>query len=59
MQALLTLMDSPLNKAGYLQVYVRTESGILIEINTSLRELPTVYPISLAQQNFALFISNN
>ncbi|KAH7938647.1 hypothetical protein HPB51_028835 [Rhipicephalus microplus] len=32
-QCLLMLFDSPLNRAGLLQVYVRTEKNVLIEIN--------------------------
>lgn len=30
-------MDSPLNKAGLLQVYVRTAKNVLIEINPQIR----------------------
>jgi len=29
---LLTLLDSPLNKAGKLQVYIHTEKNVLIEV---------------------------
>uniref|UniRef100_A0A023F8U3 18S rRNA (pseudouridine-N1)-methyltransferase n=1 Tax=Triatoma infestans TaxID=30076 RepID=A0A023F8U3_TRIIF len=36
-QCLLMLMDSPLNRAGLLQVYVRTEKNVLIEINPQTR----------------------
>jgi len=36
-QCLLTLLDSPLNKAGLLQVYIHTARGILIEVNPSVR----------------------
>ena len=36
-QCLLMLMDSPLNKAGLLQVYVHTEKNVLIEINPHTR----------------------
>ncbi|EUC67482.1 ribosomal RNA small subunit methyltransferase [Rhizoctonia solani AG-3 Rhs1AP] len=36
-QCLLTLLDSPLNKAGRLQVYVHTAKGVLIEINPHVR----------------------
>jgi rRNA small subunit pseudouridine methyltransferase Nep1 len=36
-QCLLTLLDSPLNKAGKLQVYMRTQKGVLIEINPQTR----------------------
>ena len=36
-QCLLTLLDSPLNKAGYLHVYVRTDSNVLFEISPATR----------------------
>ncbi|XP_048880872.1 ribosomal RNA small subunit methyltransferase NEP1 [Brienomyrus brachyistius] len=36
-QCLLMLMDSPLNRAGLLQVYVHTEKNSLIEINPQTR----------------------
>ena len=36
-QCLLALLDSPLNKAGLLQVYVRTNKNVLIEINPQTR----------------------
>ena len=36
-QALLTLLDSPLNKAGLLQVYIQTEKNVLIEVNPTIR----------------------
>uniref|UniRef100_UPI00398F86D8 ribosomal RNA small subunit methyltransferase NEP1 n=1 Tax=Pristiophorus japonicus TaxID=55135 RepID=UPI00398F86D8 len=36
-QSLLMLMDSPLNRAGLLQVYVRTQRNVLIEINPQTR----------------------
>jgi len=31
------LMDSPLNRAGLLQVYIRTNKNVLIEINPQTR----------------------
>ena len=34
---LLTLLDSPLNKAGKLQVYIHTEKKILIEVSPHIR----------------------
>ena len=37
MQCLLMLLDSPLNRAGLLQVYIHTERNVLIEINPSTR----------------------
>lgn len=36
-QCLLTLLDSPLNKAGLLQVYIHTSKGVLIEVNPHVR----------------------
>ncbi|XP_050409259.1 ribosomal RNA small subunit methyltransferase NEP1 [Patella vulgata] len=36
-QCLLMLMDSPLNRAGLLQVYIHTENNVLIEINPQTR----------------------
>ena len=34
---LLTLLDSPLNKAGLLQIYVHTTRNVLIEVNPQVR----------------------
>ena len=36
-QCLLMLLDSPLNKAGLLQVYIHTEKNVLIEVNPHTR----------------------
>lgn len=36
-QCLLALLDSPLNKAGMLQVYLRTTKNVLIELNPHVR----------------------
>ncbi|CAF0795902.1 unnamed protein product [Adineta ricciae] len=36
-QCLLALLDSPLNRAGLLQVYIHTHKGILIEVNPQTR----------------------
>jgi rRNA small subunit pseudouridine methyltransferase Nep1 len=33
----LTLLDSPINKAGKLQVYIHTARGALIEVNPTVR----------------------
>jgi len=41
-QELLALLDSPLNKAGYLQVYILTNKNVLIEVNPSIR-IPRTY----------------
>jgi rRNA small subunit pseudouridine methyltransferase Nep1 len=34
---LLTLLDSPLNKAGKLQLYIQTRDNVLIELNPHVR----------------------
>ncbi|KAI5793752.1 Alpha/beta knot methyltransferase [Peziza echinospora] len=36
-QCLLTLLDSPINKAGKLQVYIQSTKGVLIEVNPTVR----------------------
>ncbi|KAL1917085.1 uncharacterized protein VTP21DRAFT_5283 [Calcarisporiella thermophila] len=36
-QCLLTLLDSPLNKAGLLQIYIHTAKNVLIEVNPHVR----------------------
>ncbi|AET37327.1 18S rRNA pseudouridine methyltransferase Ecym_1069 [Eremothecium cymbalariae DBVPG len=36
-QCLLTLLDSPINKAGKLQVYIQTSRGVLVEVNPTVR----------------------
>lgn len=36
-QCLLTLLDSPLNKAGLLQVFIHTAKNVLIEVNPQTR----------------------
>lgn len=36
-QCLLTLLDSPLNRAGKLQVYIHTAKNVLIEVNPKTR----------------------
>ena len=41
-QELLALIDSPLNKAGCLQVYIRTTKNVLIEVHPSIR-VPRTY----------------
>jgi len=42
-QCLLMLFDSPLNRAGLLQVYIRTNNNVLIEINPATR-IPRTFP---------------
>lgn len=41
-QCLLTLLDSPLNRAGRLQVYIHTFKNVLIEVNPKTR-IPRTY----------------
>lgn len=41
-QELLALLDSPINKAGLLRVYIATTKKVLIEINSSIR-VPRTY----------------
>ena len=36
------LLDSPLNRAGLLQVYIHTEKNVLIEVNPQTR-IPRTY----------------
>ncbi|XP_059487320.1 ribosomal RNA small subunit methyltransferase NEP1-like isoform X2 [Neocloeon triangulifer] len=36
-QCLLMLLDSPLNRAGLLQIYIHTERNVLIEVNPQTR----------------------
>ncbi len=39
---MLSLLDSPLNKAGLLQVFIRAQSNVVIEVNPQLR-MPRTY----------------
>ena len=41
-QCLLMLLDSPLNQAGLLQIYIRTNTNVLIEVSPMLR-VPRTY----------------
>ncbi|KAI9723703.1 MAG: 18S rRNA pseudouridine methyltransferase [Candelaria pacifica] len=41
-QCLLTLLDSPANKAGKLQIYIHTAKGVLIEVSPIVR-LPRTF----------------
>eukprot|EP00484_Ammonia_sp_Unknown_P019800 CAMPEP_0197022958 /NCGR_PEP_ID=MMETSP1384-20130603/3757_1 /TAXON_ID=29189 /ORGANISM="Ammonia sp." /LENGTH=253 /DNA_ID=CAMNT_0042451091 /DNA_START=65 /DNA_END=823 /DNA_ORIENTATION=+ len=41
-QALLALLDSPLNKAGKLKIFIHTQKNVLIEVNPKLR-IPRTY----------------
>ena len=51
-QCLLSLLDSPLNKAGKMQVYIRTKKNVLIELNPKCR-IPRTF------KRFSGLISNN
>ncbi|KAG9393977.1 Ribosomal biogenesis, methyltransferase, EMG1/NEP1 [Carpediemonas membranifera] len=42
-QLLLNMLDSPLNRAGMLKLYILTEAGVLLDIHPSLR-VPRTYP---------------
>ncbi|KAI7743023.1 hypothetical protein M8C21_032688 [Ambrosia artemisiifolia] len=49
-QAILNILDSPLNKAGKLRaLYVRTEKGVLIEIKPNVR-IPRTFKLQLLQK---------
>jgi len=41
-QALMTLLDSPLNKAGLLKVFIHTQNNVLIDVHPQLR-VPRTY----------------
>lgn len=41
-KCLLMLLDSPLNKAGMLQVYIHTQKNVLIEVHPQCR-IPRIY----------------
>eukprot|EP00485_Elphidium_margaritaceum_P024333 CAMPEP_0202713680 /NCGR_PEP_ID=MMETSP1385-20130828/57778_1 /ASSEMBLY_ACC=CAM_ASM_000861 /TAXON_ID=933848 /ORGANISM="Elphidium margaritaceum" /LENGTH=254 /DNA_ID=CAMNT_0049374107 /DNA_START=26 /DNA_END=790 /DNA_ORIENTATION=- len=41
-QALLALLDSPLNKAGKLKIFIRTQKNVIIDVNPKLR-IPRTY----------------
>ena len=36
-QCLMMLLDSPLNRAGMLQIYIHTQRNVLIEVSPHLR----------------------
>ena len=36
-QCLMMLLDSPLNRAGLLQVYIHTSKNVLVEVNPHIR----------------------
>ncbi|KAF1741415.1 hypothetical protein MXB_3134 [Myxobolus squamalis] len=36
-QCLMMLLDSPLNQAGFLQIFIRTQRNVLIQVNPQIR----------------------
>ena len=51
------LMDSPLNRAGLLQVYIHTEKNTLIEINPQTR-IPRTFDRFCGLMGMLLFIKH-
>ncbi len=43
-QCLLTLLDSPLNKAGHLQIYIHTTQNVLIQVSPHCR-IPRTFKV--------------
>lgn len=41
-QELMALLDSPLNKAGLVKVYIRTLKGIVVDVSSQMR-IPRTY----------------
>ncbi|KAF4033200.1 EMG1/NEP1 methyltransferase [Phytophthora infestans] len=41
-QELMALLDSPLNKAGYLKIYIKSTKGVLVEVSSQMR-VPRTY----------------
>jgi rRNA small subunit pseudouridine methyltransferase Nep1 len=44
--ALLSIMDSPLNKSGIVRILVRTSSGLLIKVNPKTKVIPEVISVT-------------
>lgn len=57
-QCLLALLDSPLNKAGKLQVYVHTTKNVLIEVNPQVRIPRTFKRFCGLMGNFLIYNSS-
>ena len=55
-QCLLMLLDSPLNRAGFLQVYIHTANNVLIEVNPQTR-IPRTFPRFAGNTNAPLSTS--
>ena len=67
-QCLLTLLDSPLNKAGLLSIFIHTSQGLLIEVHPEVRiprtfkrysGLMGAYPCLFVPPPGALFAPNH
>lgn len=41
-QELMAVLDSPLNKAGYLKVYIQSTKGVLVDVSSQMR-VPRTY----------------
>jgi len=39
---MLTILDSPLNKAGFVKLYIHTDDNVLIDINSATK-IPRTY----------------
>lgn len=55
-QSLLMLIDSPLNRAGLLQVYIKTEKNVLIEVNPQIR-IPRTFKRFAGLMGNSIFLS--
>lgn len=53
----MALLDSPLNKAGLLQVYIHTTKNVLIEVNPHVRIPRTFKRFSGLMGNYNLLNS--
>lgn len=41
-QELMAVLDSPLNKAGFLKIYIHSSTGVLIDVSSQMR-VPRTY----------------
>ncbi len=41
-QELMAVLDSPLNKAGYVKLYIRSTKGVIIDVSSQMR-VPRTY----------------
>jgi rRNA small subunit pseudouridine methyltransferase Nep1 len=58
-QCLLTLLDSPINKAGRLQIYIHTAKGVLIEVSPTVRIPRTFKRFATTSQEKLLKVIKN